>query len=359
MTTIISFREFFSAHKWKIMLAVLLFLALIAGVTAYDATLAPSVETGDQNGKRAVYVPTGANESNLDSLLRPYVKHDMFLWEIIDYCSEKYGGVKSGKFTITDGMSNYDLMKRLFTLHGEEVRVRFNATSDIESIAGTVARQIEADSISLMQTFTDSLFLDSMQLDRNTLRAFFIPNTYNFYWDTSAGEFLSRMVAEYRAFWTPERLEKASSIGMTPVEVSTLASIVQAETAKTDERADVAGLYVNRLKRGIRLQSDPTVIYAMRHEKGVEGPIRRVYLSDLKIKSPYNTYINKGLPPSPINIPDISAIDAVLNHTPHNYIYMCASVERFGYHEFAEKLSEHNKNRRKYVKWVNDNGIKR
>lgn len=359
MTTIISLREFLSAHKWKITFALLLLLALIAGIAAYDATLAPSVETGDQNGKRAVYVPTGADESRLDSLLRPYVKQGMFLREIIDYCSEKYGGVKSGKFTIADGMSNYELMKRLFTLHGEEVRVRFNATSDIEQIAGAVARQIEADSTSLMHAFTDSLFLDSMNLDRNTLRAFFIPNTYNFYWDTSASGFLSRMVAEYRAFWTPERLEKASSMGMTPVEVSALASIVQAETAKTDERTDVAGLYVNRLKRGIRLQSDPTVIYAMRHEKGAEGPIRRVYLSDLKIKSPYNTYINKGLPPAPINIPDISSIDAVLNHSAHDYIYMCASVERFGYHEFAEKLSEHNKNRRKYVKWVNDNGIKR
>ncbi len=225
---------------------------------------------------------------------------------------------------------------------------------------GTVTIQ-GLDSAPAKDTIVELIFDAGAEMDNRLVpaagRTLFIPNTYRFYWNTSAEEFFERMCREYDRFWNASRREKAEAIGMSPLEVTTLASIVQAETAKVDERPVVAGLYMNRLDKGIRLQSDPTVIFAMRLA-GRQDTIRRVYLSDLKIDSPYNTYKHKGLPPSPINIPDISSIDAVLDYTRHNYIYMCASVERFGYHEFAAGSAQHNRNRRAYIRWLNEKNIK-
>lgn len=338
-----------------ISLALVLALA-VAGGLAVRAVFGSSVRA-DEKGI-AVYVPTGTTPGGLAELLRPHLHHTFLLGTMAEYAAREKGDVHAGKFILEDGMSTYEAVKMFFVGHGVEVSVRFNGTRGLESLAGTVARQIEADSVSLVAAFKDKVVLDSLGLDSLTVLSVFIPNTYYFYWNTSAEEFFERMLREYDRFWDDTRRGKAATEGMTPLQVSTLASIVQAETAKTDERPVVAGLYMNRLKKGIRLQSDPTVIYAMRLSGKYPEPIRRVYLSDLKIKSPFNTYINKGLPPAPVNIPDISSIDAVLDYMPHKYIYMCASVERFGYHEFSSSLSEHNKNRRKYIRWANENNVK-
>ncbi len=338
-----------------VVLAVIIILAVAGGFTA-RAVFGPSVEAGEKG--IAVYVPTGTTPEGLAELLKPHLRHTFLLGKMTEYAAREKGDVHAGKFILEDGMSTYEAVKMCFVGHGVEVAVRFNGTRGLETLAGTVSRQIEADSLSLMAAFQDKAVLDSLGLDSLTVLSVFIPNTYNFYWNTSAEEFFGRMLREYDRFWNENRREKASAEGLTPLQVGTLASIVQAETAKTDERPAVAGLYINRLKKGIRLQSDPTVIYAMRLSGKYPEPIRRVYLSDLKIKSPFNTYANKGLPPAPINIPDISSIDAVLDYTPHKYIYMCASVDRSGYHEFASSLAEHNKNRRKYIRWANENNIK-
>lgn len=168
------------------------------------------------------------------------------------------------------------------------------------------------------------------------------------------------MLKEYKNFWNTDRLAKAEKLGMSPVEVITLASIVHKETVKKDERPRVAGAYLNRLEQGMPLQADPTVIYALKlKDNDFAKVIKRVLYGDLTLSSPYNTYVHVGLPPGPIAMPDITAIDAVLNPEKHNYIYFCASVDRFGYHEFAATYPEHQVNAKKYADWINSTGTTR
>jgi len=188
----------------------------------------------------------------------------------------------------------------------------------------------------------------------------FLPNTYEVYWNISPEKFRIKMLKEYQLFWTKERLLKARSLNLTPTQIITLASIVHKESVKKSERPTIAGVYLNRLKKGILLQADPTVIYAIKlSENNFNKVIKRVLNKDLVLQSPYNTYQNQGLPPGPIAMPDIDAIDAVLNAKTHNYIYFCASVEKFGYHAFAVTLSEHLQNAKKYTNWLNQQGTKR
>ena len=189
--------------------------------------------------------------------------------------------------------------------------------------------------------------------------SYFIPNTYELFWNTSAEKFTNRMVKEYHRFWNDKRLEKAKALNLSPSQVITLASIVQKETPKTIEQPRVAGLYLNRIKKGMPLQADPTIIYILKQKNGQDFTVKRVLFKDLKIKSLYNTYLHKGIPPGPIAMPDISAIDAVLDYEKHNYLYMCVNVEKLGYHAFANSMNQHKKNARKYQGWLNNQGIKR
>lgn len=342
-----------------ILLVTTLALLVAGGWMAWEI-FAPSVRTAEgETSETAIYVPTGTTPEELAELLRPALHHTFLLEQMCRYAARKKGAVHPGKFLLPEGTSTYRAVKTFFTQHGVEVNVRFNATTlGLPAVASAVAKQIEADSVSLMAVFTDRALLDSLGLDSLTVSSVLLPNTYRFYWNTSAREFFERMLREHKAFWDAERLDKARACELTPLEATVLASIVQAETAKADERPIVAGLYMNRLKKGIRLQSDPTVIYALRLTGKKQGPIRRVYLEDLKVDSPFNTYRNRGLPPAPINIPDISSIDAVLNYARHNYLYMCASTQRFGYHEFAASSAQHNHNRRQYIRWLNEQNIR-
>lgn len=350
-------RSFFGKKTRIIALTIVLPLVLAAGWCA-NAVFGPSLESDTDT--LDIYVPTGTSPQQLAELLRPHLRHTFLLETMCQYAARKKGAVHPGKFILPKGLNTYRTVKTFFTQHGVEVSVRFNATTiGLPAVAGAVARQIEADSAALMAVFTDRRLLDSLGMDSLTISSVFIPDTYRFYWNTSARDFFERILQENKRFWTQnDRIAKAEALGMTPLQVVTLASIVQGETAKTDERPVVAGLYINRLRKGIRLQSDPTVVYALRLSGKRQGPIRRVYLEDLKIDSPFNTYRHAGLPPAPINIPDISSIDAVLNPAQHDYIYMCASTQRFGYHEFASNHAKHNRNRRLYIRWLNQRNIK-
>ena len=187
----------------------------------------------------------------------------------------------------------------------------------------------------------------------------YIPNSYEFYWNTNAIDFRTKMLKEYNRFWNEDRLEKAEKLKLSKEGVITLASIVQKETSNVSERTMVAGLYLNRLQNNWPLQADPTIIFALKKKYGQDKIIKRVLLNDLRIESEYNTYKNIGLPPGPIAMPDISSIDAVLNPKTHNYFYMCASVTNLGSHEFARTLTQHNRNAAKYQKWINQQGINR
>jgi UPF0755 protein len=216
-----------------------------------------------------------------------------------------------------------------------------------------MGQKLLLDSAEVIQRLTDKTYLAQYGLTPETAVCLFIPNTYEVYWTMNAEQFVARMKKEHTRFWNEERRAKARAQGLTPEEVVTLASIVDEETNKNDEKPMVAGLYLNRLKRGMLLQADPTVKYA--HGK---FDLRRILLVHLTIDSPYNTYKYAGLPPGPIRIPSMAAIESVLNPAKHNYLYMCAKEDFSGYHNFASTLSQHNANARRYQQALNQRGIK-
>ena len=279
-----------------------------------------------------------------------------FLWVS---AKKKFSKPKAGRYLLKEGMSNNDLVNMLRSGRQTPLNLSFNNQDTLEKFAGRIAQQLEVDSISLLNSFKDSAFLSKNKLTKKSILQIFIPNSYQFYWTTSADKFRDKMLTEYHRFWNKSRLEKAKKLNLTKQEVITLASIVQKETAQKIERPIVAGLYLNRLNKGWPLQADPTVIYCIREKKGQNYVVKRVLTADLEIKSPYNTYKNKGLPPTLISMPDISAIDGVLNAARHNYYYMCVNVKKLGYHSFAKTLEQHNRNAAKYHQWLNKQKINR
>jgi UPF0755 protein len=266
---------------------------------------------------------------------------------------------KTGRYILKEGMSNNDLVNMLRSGNQTALKVSFNNQDTLEKFAGRIAEQLETDSISIINSFTDEKFLLANKLTEKSVLQICIPNSYQIYWNISAKSFRNKMLTEYKLFWNSNRLEKAKALKMSENQVIALASIVQKETAKKAERPIVAGLYLNRLKKGWPLQADPTIIYSIREVKGQDYVVKRVLTEDLKIDSPYNTYKNRGLPPTLIAMPDISSIDAVLNATKHNYMYMCVNVEKLGNHTFAKTLAQHNRNAAKYHIWLNKQGVNR
>lgn len=283
-------------------------------------------------------------------------KPNTFLWVAAQKSVTK---PKVGRYVLKEGMSNNDLVNMLRSGWQTPLKLSFNNQDTLEKLSGRLATQLATDSISLLTAFTDKEFLSKNNLTKNSVLQIFIPNTYEFYWTVSPDKFRTKMLTAYKRFWNNTRLKKAKALNLTKEEVITLASIVHKETAKEVERPIVAGLYLNRLKKGIPLQADPTIIYCVKQVKGQDFVVKRVLNVDLEINSPYNTYKNRGLPPTLIAMPDISAIDAVLNPAKHNYYYMCASVDKIGYHEFSKTLRQHNRNAAKYQRWLNRHRINR
>lgn len=262
---------------------------------------------------------------------------------------------KPGRYLIENGMSNNELVNLLRSGKQTPVKVTFNSIRTFSDLAGNISEQIEADSNELMKTFTSSSLAAKYGFNTQTFLTLFIPNTYELYWNTSAEEFIKRMAKEYKRFWTPEKISKARNLNLSQSEVSILASIVQAEQmGHPAERPKVAGLYINRLRKGMRLQSDPTLIYALG-----DFSIKRVLNEHKLLDSRFNTYTYAGLPPGPINLPEVSSINAVLNYEKHNYIYMCAKPDFSGYHNFSRTLSQHNAYANEYRRELNRRRIMR
>ena len=234
------------------------------------------------------------------------------------------------------------------------IMVVFNNLRTLNELAGKVTQYIEPDSAELADYLIGPAVAAEQGFDEKDFTAMFIPNTYEFYWTVTPEQFVKRMKSEYEKFWKGDRDKKAEKLNMTRLEVSTLASIVDEETLYDDENAKVAGVYINRLERGIPLQADPTLKYALG-----DFSRKRIVNDDKKIDSPYNTYKYKGLPPGPISIPSVSAIDGVLNYEKHNYVFFCAKDDFSGYHAFARTLAQHNKNARAYQKALNEARIYR
>jgi UPF0755 protein len=297
-----------------------------------------------------VHIPSDATYEDVKKIISPFIEN-MDYFEMVASKRSYIENVKSGRFLFKKGMNSFELVSTL--RQNVPIKLAFNNQERLENVVGRVGSQIEADSISLMKIFKDSTFLKENGFTEDNVISICLPNTYEFYWNTKADKFRDKMIKEYRKFWNTERTSKALKLGLTPVQVMTLASIVHKETVKKDERPRVARVYLNRLKLGMPLQADPTVIFAKKKQlSNFDTIIKRVYFNDLKINSPYNTYFYLGLPPGPIAMPDITAIEAVLNPENNDYIYFCASVSKFGYHEFASDLNQHAANRKKYVEWL-------
>jgi UPF0755 protein len=343
----------------RILWAVALIGLAAIGVFAfyvYNALFAPN--TKFVQTEVFVFIPSDAGFGEVSRQLEPLLDN-METFAAVAKRKKYNTNIKPGKYAIIRGMNNNEIVNSLRS-RNLPVQVSFNNQESLQSLAGRIAEQLEADSAALVATLADSTYLNRHNLDSRSGIALYLPNTYEFFWNTSATGFRDRMLKEYERFWNQERTRKAESLGLTPLEVTTLASVVQKETSKVEERPRVAGVYLNRLSNKIPLQADPTVIYAIKLESGnFDTIIKRVLYSDLELDSPYNTYKYGGLPPGPITMPDISAIDAVLNAENHNYYYFVANVERFGYHLFAESLAQHNRNKVQYIRWINEQQIKR
>lgn len=343
----------------KILVVILLLGVVVGGFFAY--TVYSSIfaaNTAFENEKAFLFIGSNATFDEVMEDIAPLLD-DVNSFASVAQKKGYVSHVKPGHYVIKKGMNNNEIINSIRS-QNLPLKVSFNNQERIEDLAGRVAAQLEIDSLSLLKVMKDPTFLKEQGLDERTALCMYLPNSYEFFWNSSAEAFRDRMLKEYKRFWNDTRIAKARKLNLSKSEVYTIASIVQKETAKVDERPRVAGVYLNRIRKGIKLDADPTVIYAVKSvNNDWDMQIKRVLYKDLKVNSPYNTYRNAGIPPGPIYMPDISSIDAVLNAEKHNYYYFVANVERFGYHKFAKTLSQHNANSAAYRKWISAQGVKR
>lgn len=261
--------------------------------------------------------------------------------------------VNTGRYLVNESLSSIQLFRNLRNGAQQPVNLTIQAVRTKDRLGRSLSSKLMLDSASVVEALRDENTCVSYGFDTITVMCMFIPNTYEVYWDVSLDDFLKRMHKEYLKFWSDGRMEQAKQIGLTPIEVATLASIIDEETANNAEKPRIAGMYINRLKKGMPLQADPTIKFALQ-----QFELRRIYHKLLNVDSPYNTYRNVGLPPGPIRIPSIAAIDAVLAYEKHDYLYMCAKEDFSGTHNFASTYSEHLRNARKYTEALNNRNIK-
>lgn len=333
-------------------LGILVIISVFVFAKMYKAILNPNVKIA--NGDEiSLYI---YSDDNFEVVKNKLYSNDIiinkksFEWlaRKIDY--PKY--IKSGHYVIKNGMNNNRLLNLLRSGSQTPIDFTFNNIRTIQHFAGKVDEQLELDSLSFLQALSANDALMEMGFDEEKYAALFIPNTYELYWNISADDFVDKMINEYKRFWNESRIQKASDLKLTPIDVSILASIVDKETTKTSEMSRIAGVYLNRINRNWLLQADPTLVFALG-----DYDIKRVLDVHKEIESPYNTYKYIGLPPGPICIPSIAAIDAVLNAEKHKYFYFCAKDDLSGYHVFARNMSEHNANAEKYRKALNKKRI--
>ncbi|MBA3901118.1 MAG: endolytic transglycosylase MltG, partial [Bacteroidetes bacterium] len=327
------------------------------GYFAYDKYKAIYLPNVFLKAKKSDYlfIPTGSTLEDVANILSEegfIINKVTFEWVAEQKNYKKH--VYPGRYKINNLMSNNKLVDLLRSGEQEPLRITFNNLRTKEQLASRISNNLEADSASLMKLLSDKDFLGNKYgMNPTSILTMFIPNTYEFYWNISSEQFLERMALEYKAYWNDERKAKAKKIGLSQTEVSVLASIVQAEQSRHhDEKPIIAGLYINRIKKGMLLQSDPTLVYA--HG---DFTINRVLNVHKEIDSPYNTYKYSGLPPGPINLPEISSLNAVLDYQKHDFIFMCAKDDFSGYHYFAKNYDQHLTYARKYQAALNKRNI--
>lgn len=336
----------------KVVLAVVVVLLAIGSYFALDLynTFLKGNVTANQ---KYIYVKTG---DNYDALKQTLNEGDVLVdFKNFEKAAAKMNlanAVKPGKYRLKDGMNNRTLINMLKAGNQEPVSLKFQNFRKPENLAAALAKKLEPDSAAFMQLLDSAAYIEKFGFNKENFFTMFIPNTYEMYWNTSASTFIEKMNGEYVKFWNDDRKAKAAALNLDPIKATILASIVDAEALYDKEMPTIAGLYLNRLKKGMLLQADPTVIFA-----NGDFTVKRVTGRLLAVDSKYNTYKYVGLPPGPINMPSINAIDAVLNREENNYIYMCAKEDFSGYHNFATTVQEHEINAKKYREALNKRNI--
>ena len=326
----------------------------MGGFSYYIYNIMFSPNTNFSEDFKYIYIKTGSDYNDLTNNLNDFIE-DVSTFTVLAERKNYINNIKPGRYIIKKGMNNNQIINSIRS-NNITVNVIFNNVKNIYDLASLVSKQIEADSISIVNTD----FENNNGFNDETLLSMYIPNSYNFFWNTNSENFKKRMLKEYNKFWNSERKNKAKNISLSPLEVMILASIVNEESKEFTELPTIAGVYINRLKNNWKLQADPTVKFtAYKLDEYKNTIIRRVLNKHLRIDSPYNTYKYKGLPPGMISMPSISSIDAVLNYEKHKYFFFAADPENPGFHNFAETLREHKLNARKYQKSLSRKGIKK
>lgn len=339
-------------RKFIVAMVIILIIALgFTGLNYYLKYFSPNVT----DKQEYLYIHTGSDFNAVYKTIQEQgmVKDTASFYkaaENMNYVSR----VKPGRYHLHNGMSNRRLINMLASGTQEPVTLNFHNLRLKEEFAGFVAKKIEPDSTAIIRLLDSSSYVQQYGFTTDNVYTMFLPNSYQLYWNTTPEKLFKRMYANYEKFWTPERKQKAAAINLTPIEVSVLASIVDAEALHDDEMPAVAGLYLNRLKKGMKLEADPTVIFAQN-----DFTIKRVLTRYLSINSPYNTYMHTGLPPGPIMMPSVNAVNSVLDYQKNDYIYMCAKADFSGYHAFATNMADHLVNAHKFQQALNDRNIKR
>jgi len=267
---------------------------------------------------------------------------------------KKYSRIKTGRYLIKKGTNNNDLVNKLRSGNQDAIRLTFNNVRTKEDFAGKVSHMLMLDSLDILNKLNDEAYTHSVGFNSNTIIGMFLPNTYDLYWNISMDAFFKKMHKEYNAFWNDERKQKAKAACISPMGAIIIASIIEEETIKAEEYSTIAGVYINRLNQGIPLMACPTLKFALGNFE-----LKRILNVHKEIKSPYNTYKHRGLPPGPIRQPSINVIDHVLNYQKHKYLYFCAKEDFSGYHHFSRTLHEHNVHADKYRKELNKRRIYR
>lgn len=335
---------------------ITLIIILIAGFFGYRYY---KKYYGDNVKKEGfVLIPHKANYQAIIDSLSPFVKDKQTLIEVAEQKTLKKN-FKPGRYKIVDGESNTNIVNMIKAGNQTEDTFRIGDFYSVYQMIGKVTKKTEIDSTN----FANSLNTIAKEKGLNNaedLKKYFFIDTYNFYWTVTPKEFFEKFEQQYKEFWTPERVELEKKSGLSREQIYALATIVYKESGgKADEMKTIAGLYINRHHKGMKLQSDPTVIYsALQAANFSIPPMKRVYFKDLKNPSPYNTYAHIGIPPGPICIPNKTALEAVLNAEKNNYIYMCADPKKIGYHKFTNNDAEHATNAKAYQDWLNSKNIK-
>ena len=340
----------------KIIISILLLIIIVGGIGgywAYNSIYQSNVNLGEKKSK-IIYIPT---DSDFNDVMRILSEENIlkdkasFEWT----CEKKKykNTVKPGKYRVLAKMSNNELINILRAGLQEKIELNFNGLKTKQQLVARLAKRIEADSADLALAMEDNGYLEQYGFNQDNVQAMFIPDTYEFYWNTSVDQFFEKMAEEYKKYWTEDKKKKAKGIGLSQSEVAILASIVQAEQCcDNEEKKVIAGLYLNRIEKGMKLQSDPTVIFAIG-----DFTIQRVYSNQLKFDSPYNTYVVYGLPLGPIGFPAKTSMDAVLEHDENDFIYMCAKSTLNGKHNFSKTFNQHEIYAAEYRKALKEKGI--